>query len=118
MLLIVDDDPNFLGAALDWFGGRSALVARDAEHARDLLATAGPDISTALIDLDLPKESGFELIRDLRERFPDLTIIAISGVFQNDVLQSAKVLGATEVLSKPITAEWAAALARLRIAGL
>jgi DNA-binding NtrC family response regulator len=115
MLLIVDDDPTFLEQAqnlLDADGG--VFFAGNAEHAKSLMGTVGAGISVVMIDLDLPGEDGFSLIAEMRKHFPDLPAIAVSGVFQRHVLESAKAVGAADALQKPITAEWNAALARVR----
>ena len=46
-----------------------------------------------MIDLDLPGQDGFSLIQEMRRNFPDLPVIAISGVFHGRLLESAKLLG-------------------------
>ena len=76
----------------------------------------GTGLSVALIDLDLPGEDGFTLIRELRRRWPSLAIVAVSGVFQEIVLESAKAIGASETLRKPIGPEWNSTIAALRLA--
>lgn len=114
MILVVDDDPAFLeevGPSLE--PNRGVLLAADAARGMEL-ASAIEGLSVALVDLDLPGTDGFTLIRTLRETHPDLPTIAISGVYQPDVLESAMALGATAVLSKPITGEWKETVARLR----
>jgi len=78
------------------------------------MGTVGSGFTVVLIDLDLPGQDGFTLIREMRQRFPDLPVIAISGVFQQGVLETAKAFGAAEVLSKPISEEWQTTIARVR----
>jgi two-component system response regulator FlrC len=115
MLLIVDDDPRFLEYAervLEAEGG--ILFARDAGQALSLMDSLAADFSAALVDLDLPGKDGFSLILELRQQFPKLPVIAMSGVFQTHVLESAKALGAIDVLRKPITTEWNTAISRVR----
>lgn len=115
MLLIVDDDPTFLEQAREVFdAGRGIFLAPNAQQAKELLDLLGDGLTVALVDLDLPDEDGFTLIREMRSRFPKLAIIAMSGVYQQHVLESAKALGARVTLEKPITPEWNAALARFR----
>ena len=70
--------------------------------------------SVAVVDLDLPGESGFELIRNIRAACPALPIIAISGVYSKAMLESAKTVGAEEVLEKPVTPAWKPVVERLR----
>jgi CheY-like chemotaxis protein len=71
-------------------------------------------LSVVLIDLDLPGMNGFELISTVRNEFPGIPVIAISGVLQHSALESAKIFGAVEVLSKPINSDWKPTLARVR----
>jgi CheY-like chemotaxis protein len=107
MILIVDDDPRFLAEAENNLAPhRSILFAGNARHAIDLISVVGQDLSVALVDLDLPGESGFDLISKLHRQFPDLPIIAISGIYKDLPLETARVLGASEILRKPITPEW------------
>jgi CheY-like chemotaxis protein len=117
MLMIVDDDPRFLAQAQEMLTGDGPVYfAGNAEHAYQLMAVVGAGFSVVMIDLDLPGKDGFALIREMRQHFPDLPIIAISGVFQTHVLESAKALGATDTLQKPVTAEWKAVIQRARTA--
>ena len=115
MILIVDDDPRFLedaGELLD--AGRGVFCARDAEQAKSLIASVGGAFSVALVDLSLPGQDGFSLIIEMRQQYPDPPVVAISGVYQEHVLESAKAVGAVDALHKPITPEWKAAITRIR----
>jgi two-component system cell cycle sensor histidine kinase/response regulator CckA len=115
MLLIVDDDPVFLENARETLDhGRGIFLASDAPRARQLLDLLGTGLTVAMVDLDLPGEDGFSLIREMHRRSPELAIVAVSGVFQDSVLQSAKLVGASAALRKPVTPEWNATLAALR----
>ena len=55
-------------------------------------------------DLIMPEQEGIETIIQVKEKHPDLKIIAISGGGKKgnlDFLDSAKILGADEILKKP-----------------
>ena len=115
MLLIVDDDPVFLRNAEENLNeGRGILFARDAAHARTLLETVGGGIGVVLVDLDLPGQDGFSLIREVSREYPTMPVIAISGVVQLDVLESAKAMGARATLRKPVSPEWRKTIASVR----
>ena len=115
MILLVDDDPVFLESAEQLLDiGRGILLASSAEQARDLMWSVGAEFSVVIVDLDLGGEGGLALIREMARIFPDLPVIAISGVQQRNVRESAKLLGAVETLTKPINMEWNAAIARAR----
>jgi len=115
MVLVVDDDPNFLEQAMQSLNsGKGLFIARDAKQAKELMGCVGAAFSLVLIDLDLPGQDGFSLIHEMRAAFPDLPVIAISGVCQHDVLESAKLMGATAALSKPIDSAWNLAIAEAK----
>ena len=117
MILLVDDDPVFLEQAEAILNSdRRIFLASDAKHALELIEAVG--FSVALVDLDLPDQKGLELIRKIRAISPDLPIIAISGAFSKNALESAKLLGVVDVLSKPAKPEWKAAVERIRKIGL
>jgi DNA-binding response OmpR family regulator len=57
-----------------------------------------------ITDMFMPDTDGFEVIVELRKKFPTVSIIAISGKDSvNDILSIAHILGAAEVLQKPFT---------------
>ena len=80
------------------------------------MRSVGTDFSLVMIDLDLPGQDGFSLISEMHTYFPDLPVIAIIGILQDDVLESAKLVGAADTLHKPITPAWKVAMARFQIA--
>ena len=106
MILLVDDDTEFQSEARQIPALQPMVAAGRAEQANRLVEHLGGELALALVDLDLPEINGFQLIEELKKSQPALPVIAISGVFSNDVLASAKLLGANEVLKKPITPEW------------
>ena len=112
MTLIVVDDTVFLEdveAILNLDAGM--LIATNGSQA--LLFVTFMDLS-AMVDLDLSGEDGLDVIRNIRAACPALPIIAMSAVYSRDVLESAKMAGAKEVLEKPATAKWKQVVERLR----
>jgi signal transduction histidine kinase/DNA-binding response OmpR family regulator len=101
-ILIVDDIPavlDLLGSLLE-DSGFDVIKASNGREAREKALAHAPDI--VLTDLSMPEEEGIETIRALRIKHPDLKIIAMSGAFGPEILQSAKSLGADATLAKPI----------------
>ncbi len=118
MILIVDDDLAFFQkaqAVLANAADSGMLFAQDAAQAMKLLRSLSDEFSVALIDLDLPGMNGFDLIGQIRKEYPQLPVIAMSGIFQSSVLESAKAVGAVELLSKPITQQWESTVERIRV---
>jgi DNA-binding NarL/FixJ family response regulator len=57
---------------------RQIFLAYDARQAFELMQHLGGAV--ALVDLDLKGNEGLRLMRKLRDRFPNLPVIAISSV--------------------------------------
>jgi len=79
------------------------------------LETYRPDL--VITDIIMPNKEGIETILEIRRKWPDLPIIAISGggrTSNMDFLEAAKKFGANETLHKPFTVdEIVAAVCRL-----
>ena len=105
-VLIVDDEPNIrrmVGALLTAEG----YEVRDAPDGAAGIARAGevePD--AVLLDLMMPGEpDGFGVLAKLRERYPELPVIMMSGkAGLHDAVRATK-LGAFNFLEKPLTPE-------------
>jgi two-component system phosphate regulon sensor histidine kinase PhoR len=113
MILVVDDDEAFLEQAQEILNrNRQVFLASDADRAFELVRELG--FSVVLVDLDLPGEDGFALIRKLRDTVPELSIIVVNSALHSLTLEDARKLGAVEVLKKPITSDWKPVVERVR----
>ncbi len=75
------------------------VVASNIEDAQTAMES-GPDL--ILVDLYLNKaRSGYDLVRDLRERGFTQPIVAVTGLALENDIQQCFVVGCTEVLTKP-----------------
>jgi DNA-binding NarL/FixJ family response regulator len=103
VVLVVDDDPGFreFARALLERAGFAVLDAGEAEEALELVAARLPQL--VLLDVQLPKVSGYELFRELRDRCGEsLQIIFVSGVRTDSYDRVAGImLGAEDYLVKP-----------------
>ena len=113
MILVVDDDEALLEQAQEILNrNRQVFLVSNADRALELARELG--FSVALVDLDLPGEDGFALIRKLRDTVPELSIIVVGSTLHNITLEDARKLGAVEVLRKPITPDWKPVVERIR----
>ena len=107
-ILIADDEQDFrflMQRALA-LAGHEVRVAKDGIEAMTSLHAAPADV--AVVDLFMPVKDGIETILDIRRRYPDLKIIAITGSIPKtgvSVLVMAQKLGAHLTLAKPFTVE-------------
>ncbi|HEX4604646.1 MAG TPA: response regulator [Candidatus Angelobacter sp.] len=83
-VLFVDDEPavRTTGAAVLEAAGYEVLAAADGLEALNALDDAQPDL--IISDLRMPNMSGFEFLAVVRNRFPQIPTIALSGEYVTD----------------------------------
>ncbi|MFT3697884.1 MAG: response regulator [Kofleriaceae bacterium] len=101
-VLVVEDDENVIST---WRRGagpdRTVVGAPDLATVRTLVAEQAFDL--AIVDLRIGGTSGIEVVRELRDRFPELPIALCSGYLSVDVTVAAVRAGADIIAFKPIT---------------
>ncbi|MCS7215407.1 MAG: sigma-54 dependent transcriptional regulator [Thermodesulfovibrio sp.] len=104
-ILIVDDEVGILDTVSGILEdeGYKTLTAKDAETAMDILDKE--DIDLVFLDVWLPKMSGIEAIKKIREKDLDIPVIMISGHGNVEVAVQAVKLGAFDFLEKPLSME-------------
>ncbi|MGE5655047.1 MAG: response regulator [Actinomycetota bacterium] len=106
-ILVIDDDALLverLKAESEIWGLRMK-AAPNLAAARSLLVMSTPDV--ILLDLSFPEtqEDGFSLLRELRERSPQLPVIVFTGRDSLADRLAVSRLGARQFLHKPATTE-------------
>ncbi|TDF90514.1 response regulator transcription factor [Paenibacillus piri] len=88
--------------AIDWelHGLRLIGEAADGEDAYGLILKNSPDI--LLLDMRMPGMDGRELLRLMKERFPDVLSIVISGYSDFEYTREAIQHGAFDYVLKPV----------------
>ena len=82
-VLVVDDDPAIracLTAVLK-SAGYDVAAAKDGIEALLSISESAPDI--IISDLNMPRMSGFDLLSEVRRRFPWIVTIAMSGAYRS-----------------------------------
>ena len=102
-ILVMEDDPT-ISAALDMIlteAGYDIDVAETGEAALELFEQKQFDLIIA--DLKLPGINGMEVIRQVKEKKPEIEVIVITGVGTQPIAEEALELGAHDFLPKPFT---------------
>ena len=119
-VLVVDDHPLILEAL------RQVLraLAKDIElleagSAPDALAAADKSggLDLILLDLALPGRDGFEVLRELRERYPSFPVVVLSASDQSEVVMRALDAGAMGFIPKTSSNEVLLGALRLVLSG-
>ena len=105
-ILIVDDESGIrelLGMILE-SAGFTVVAAGDGIEAPKIMASKHIDI--VITDLLMPERDGIEFITEIRQKFPDVKIVAMSGgghIARDSYLRIAKNFGAHCLLEKPFS---------------
>jgi two-component system cell cycle sensor histidine kinase/response regulator CckA len=79
----------------------SVLLAADGQEAVDIYRDRKREISVVLLDLGLPKLSGWEVFKNLKQQNPDVCVIVASGYLDPDVKSRMHNAGVQYFIEKP-----------------
>ena len=104
-ILIVDDEPNIV-ISLEFLMKREGFqveVAVDGEEAMRKVASLRPDL--VLLDIMLPKQSGFEVCQEIRghPEWDGIRIIMLTAKGRDTEVQKGIALGADAYVTKPFS---------------
>jgi PAS domain S-box-containing protein len=104
-ILIVDDEPRMCQSLRELLAGQGSQLetAGSGREALRRLAEGGYDL--VLLDLVLPDVSGQDVLSFIREHYPELLTIVISGVTSIDAAVAALQRGAHDFIRKPVEGE-------------
>ena len=101
-ILLVDDEPGalrFLSAELSK-RGYDVETATTGEEAIEKIKKSHPLLM--LLDIRMPGMGGIETLRQARALDPNLGVIMVTAVNEEDIAQEAMKLGAHDYITKPI----------------
>jgi DNA-binding NarL/FixJ family response regulator len=102
-ILVVDDHvlirDALRGVLKDVKGDAEIFEASDSRQAMALV-TEHADIGLILLDLNLPDRDGFSVLADLRERYPAISVVVLSGQQDRNSVIKALDLGALGYIPK------------------
>ena len=102
-ILIVDDEQTVCNSVVKILSrkGYSVDKSLNVEEAIDKINNTSYDL--VITDLMMPKTSGMELLEIVKENYPELDVIMITGYASIDSAVKATKLGASDYLPKPFT---------------
>ncbi len=104
-LLIIDDERSMRDSCREVAHalGFHSQVSETAEHAYQILETTSADL--VLLDLRLPGNSGLEVLREIKQRRPEVLVIVMTGFATVQSAVQAMKLGAYDYVTKPFNFE-------------
>jgi two-component system, NtrC family, response regulator HydG len=102
-VLLVDDEPEILLGAQSILESAGIQPVETLEDSRRLIPLLeSTEVSLLILDLYMPHLSGMQLLPDIRQRFPDLTILVMTASNELDTAVACMKEGAFDFLVKPV----------------
>ncbi len=104
-VIIADDDPYSLEMLKFVLKETNIImyVAKNGEKVLDLFY--GKKVDILLLDIRMPKKDGYELIKEIRSKDPDIPVLAQTAFAMPEQIRKSKEMGFNEHLVKPISRE-------------
>jgi two-component system nitrogen regulation response regulator NtrX len=101
-ILVVDDEASVRESLelILQFEGHEVLEAPDGARALEIAAEATPEV--VLLDIRMPGKSGLDVLREIKERHPDVTAVILSAQADLSTAVEAVKRGAFDFLQKPL----------------
>jgi NtrC-family two-component system response regulator AlgB len=105
-LLIVDDEKNIRQSLTHFLSGcgHEVTAADSAREALDLLAE-GAEFDLVLSDWRMAEMNGLELLRAIKEKYPDVVVVLMTAYGTIDNAVAAMKAGAYDFLTKPFSVD-------------
>jgi two-component system nitrogen regulation response regulator NtrX len=104
-ILIIDDEQGIRAILKDVLEdeGYSVLLAEDGLRGLSLLETN--PVNLIILDVWLPNLGGIDVLKKIKDDFPDIEVVIISGHANIDLAVKAVKMGAFDFLEKPLSLE-------------
>ncbi|MBF0382540.1 MAG: sigma-54-dependent Fis family transcriptional regulator [Magnetococcales bacterium] len=105
-VLMVDDEPGILQGAVSILKGAGIQQVDTLEDSRRVIPfLESTMVSILILDLFMPHVSGMELLPEIRQKFPEITIIVMTASMDLETAVACMKEGAFDYLVKPVEEE-------------
>jgi len=104
-ILVVDDNPLDRALFRAILEGAGYSVVENSSGREALAAVEKTSFQLMTLDLSMPDMDGFDVLREVRSKHPELKIIVVSGFREGSMNKAAKSLGAAATLDKNLATD-------------
>jgi DNA-binding NarL/FixJ family response regulator len=101
-IMLADDHPLFIEGLTMMLrrepGFELCGIANNGREVLEMLPSTKPDL--ILLDINMPKMNGLETIKYIKQSYPTVKIVMLSGYFDDAIIKEAKLKGANGYLLK------------------
>lgn len=101
-ILVIDDEPSVRTLIADALAdeGHEVILAGSGDQGLAAIQRDPPD--AVFLDVVMPGTDGIEVLRQIRERDPDLPVIILTGWANEQEIEDLRRLGVADVVQKPV----------------
>ena len=103
-LMVVDDNDLLCGSLERWFGRNPGIeflgYVVDPAQAVDQVVRLAPDV--VLLDVDLPRRSGLDILKAILSKRPQTKVLMLSGHLKREYVEKSLDLGAMGYVLKDV----------------
>lgn len=100
-ILILDDEKLYREEIGEFLSDNKFLIRKASKPSEAFEVLKNNDIDIAILDIRLPEMSGLDVLQKIKDEYPNIEVIMISGHGDMDSVIQAMRLGATDYFSKP-----------------
>lgn len=100
-ILVVDDDAVFRTEFSEMLSDDGHEVAQAPSVPKALSALSSDDFDVVFTDLKMPRQSGLDLLGEIRQRWPQIFVVLVTGFATVDSAVTAMKEGAFDYVTKP-----------------
>jgi DNA-binding NtrC family response regulator len=101
-ILVVDDERIVLESCRRVLGDHLEVrLVKSADEALEAMSREA--FSVILLDIKMPGKDGMSLMRQVKDKFPNIPVIIMSGYVTNETMEEVAKIDAATFLAKPFT---------------
>lgn len=101
-ILIVDDELSFCETLREFLMRKGYQVSVATNGDRALAIYGDERQNVVLMDINMPGKNGIETLKELKVLDPEATVIMITAVHEENIVEQAMAEGALDYVTKPI----------------
>ncbi len=101
-ILVVDDEPEIRAELAEYLGDKGYRVVEAGDGIEGAERFQAEPFAAVITDMRMPRGTGAELIRRVREADPDIPVLVLMGHYSDQETEQARQAGADAVFNKPV----------------
>jgi DNA-binding NtrC family response regulator len=104
-ILIIDDDPAIRKVIIYQLRSLEYGIFEASSMNEALAVLEAEKVAAVLCDVKLKEESGFDIVREIITKYPNLPVVMLTGFIEQEFYQTSIDMGCRDLIIKPVRKE-------------